>query len=93
MRSARRRKVCRCFCRWQTTCGDVDVESVDGVDVVHGVDGVAVFDTSGCGVCGVFGDECGSAPFPPVLECSFGFGLVHPDEVNDVVVGETSVQR
>lgn len=58
-----------------------------------GVDGVAVFEASGCGVWGVFGDEFGSVPVAPVLEYSFGFGCVHPDEIDDVVVGETSVQR
>ena len=47
---------CRCFCGLQTTCTDVDVESVDGVDVVHGVGGGAAFEASGCGVCGVFDD-------------------------------------
>lgn len=83
---------CRCFCGWQTTCGDVDVEARDGVDVVHGVDGVAVFDARCCGVCSAFGDEFESVPVAPVLECSFGFGLVHPDEVVDVAVGETSIQ-
>lgn len=81
-----------CFCGLQATCGDVDVEAGDGVDVVHGIDGVAVFEARCCGVCGVFGDEFGSVLFAPVLECSFGFGLVHPDEVDDVVVGESLVE-
>ena len=70
-------------------CDGKAVDGVDRVDVVHGVDGVAVFDASGCGVCGVFGDEFGSVPAAPVLEYSYGFGLVHPDEIDDVVVGET----
>lgn len=42
---------CRRFCGLQTTRADVDVESVDGVDVVHGVDGVEVFEARCCGVC------------------------------------------
>ncbi|MFF1553233.1 hypothetical protein ACFVX3_19580 [Rhodococcus erythropolis] len=92
MRSARSRKVVAASRCWQFASGDVDVQAVDGVDVVHGVDGVAVFEASGCGVCGVFGDEFGSVPVAAVLECSFGFGFVHPVEIADVVVGEPLVE-
>lgn len=83
---------CRSFGCWETTRADVDVDAVDSVDVTHGVDGIAVFEASCRGTCGVFGDEFGSVTFPPVLEYSFGFDCVHPDEVDDPVVGETSAQ-